>query len=151
MIEAEAQAAEYTQRLDQMRKTLAIVEKEKDDTIRRLLGKLHRSENDRADAIMNMNETIKNRHKSVLDSTTRRHCDANDKLAQLAAIKAKNQNLEDEITKWENYRNEGSKEHDDIIDRLEYKLAEQNRNTEAMVEFILKQIETAKTGLFSNF
>ena len=52
MIEAEAQANEYTERLEQMQKTLAIVEKEKDDTIRRLLGKLHRSDNDRADAVM---------------------------------------------------------------------------------------------------
>jgi len=95
---------------------------------------------------MTMNETIKNRHKSVQDSTTQRHSDADDKLAQLAAKRAKNKGLEDEITKWEDYRNEGSKEHDRIIEQLEYKLAEQNRNTENMVEFILKQIETAKTG-----
>ena len=133
-----------------MHTTLKIVEKEKDDTIRGLLSKLHRSDNDMAESITTMNETIRNRQKTMQEANARRQSEANDKLAELASVRYKNSNLEAEIEKWEDYLNDGSKEHDRIIKQLESKIAEQTNNTESMNDFILKQIDTAKTGLPSN-
>jgi len=145
LIQTEAQALDFTEKLEEMNKTLAIVEKEKDDSIRSLLGKLHRSDEDKADSVSAMNDGIRDRQNRLKEEHERRRIEAEMKLAELAEVRHNNANLEAEIEKWQNYRNIGSKEHTDIIKNLQFKISEQKQNTANMNAFILKQIETAKS------
>merc|ERR1712142_21000 len=144
LLSAEAQAAQFSDELDKKSKALMIVEKERDDQIRSLLAKLHTSDNDRADSVQQMNESIRSGRELLREANERRSTEEALKRAQLAELRQNNANLEGEIEKWETYRNEGSIQHSYIINGLEHKISEQHKNTEAMKKFIQKQIETAK-------
>jgi len=144
LVEVKAELLSFEDEITGLSESVDVLDLDKDEAIKNVLSKLHRTEKNLEKTHVDMDAMITEKRGLMKKRMENRQAAMNEQEFEKEEVLKRNREIEQDISEWKEYLSQGILEHEGIIDEWKNKIEEQKRNTALCSEFIQKQIDTSR-------
>merc|ERR1712113_324843 len=138
LVEVKAELLSFEDEITGLSESVDVLDMDKDEAIKNVLSKLHRTEKNLEKTHIDMDAMITEKRGLIKKRMEDRQAAMNDQEFEKEEVLKRNREIEQDISEWKEYLSHGILEHGGIIDEWKNKIEEQKRNTALCSEFIQK-------------